>query len=257
MTVNTGVPQGSILGPLVFIIYINDISKANNLFKFIIYADDTTLSTTIEIVISEINNGDIEAMINRELAFISDRLKSNKLFLNINKCKYMIFHTSQKKGNPMQLHVENANVDRVYEFNFLGLTINENLNWKSYIDKIANKISKSMGILNKLKHILPLNAKVLIYNSLILSHVNFCILTWVYQRDRILKLQKRIVKIISLSKYNAHTEKIFKTLKQLKVNEILKLQELKLYYQYIKTKNCLSEWVGGFGLCREVIFSTL
>ncbi len=68
----------------------------------------------------------------------------------------------------MQLHIENTN-----EFNFLGLTINENLNWKSHIDKIEYKISKNMGILNKLKHFLPLNAKVLIYNSLILSHVNF------------------------------------------------------------------------------------
>ncbi len=95
MTVNTGVPQVSILGPLLFIIYINDISKASNLFKFIIYADDTTLSNTMEIVISEINNADIEALINRELAFISDWLKSNKLSVNINKCKYMIYHTRQ------------------------------------------------------------------------------------------------------------------------------------------------------------------
>ncbi len=92
LTINTGVPEGSILGPSLFIIYINNISKASKLFKFIIYTDDTTLSITMEIVISEINNGNIEAMINRELAFINDWLTSNKLSLNINKCKYMIFH---------------------------------------------------------------------------------------------------------------------------------------------------------------------
>ncbi len=88
----------------------------------------------MEIVISEINNGDIEAMINRELAFINDWLKSSKLSLNINKCKYMIFHTTHKKVNLVQLHIQNTNVSRVYEFNFLGLAINENLNWKSNIN---------------------------------------------------------------------------------------------------------------------------
>ncbi len=123
----------------------------------------------------------------------------------------------------MQLHIENTNVDRVYEFNFLGLTINENLNWKSHIDKITNKILKHMGIPNKLKHFLPLNAKVLRYTFLILSNVNFRIITWGYQCDRVLKIQNRIVRIISLNKYNADTEKIFKTFKLLKVNEILKV----------------------------------
>ncbi len=87
----------------------------------------------------------------------------------------------------------------VYEFNFLGLTINENLNWKSHINKIDNKISKNMGILNKLKYFFPLNAKVPIYNSLILSHLNFCILSWGYKCHRIIKLQKKTVRILSLS----------------------------------------------------------
>ncbi len=105
--------------------------------------------------------------------------------------------------------------------NFLCLTINENMNPKSHIYKISNWSSTGMGILNKLKHFLPLNAKLMIYNSLILSHLNFGILFWGYRCNRIIKLQKRIVQIISLSKYNAHTEPIFKMLKLLKISAIL------------------------------------
>ncbi len=93
-----------------------------------------------------------------------------------------------------------------------------------------------MGILNKLKYFLPLNAKVLIYNSLILSHLNFCILAWGYKCDIIIKLQKRIVRILSLSKYNAHTDSVFKTHKLLKVQDIFKLQEFKFYFKFINNK---------------------
>ncbi len=63
--------------------------------------------------------------------------------------------------NSLELSIVNITIERLYEFNFLGLTLNENLNWKNHINKISNKISKSMGILNKLKHFLPLKAKVL------------------------------------------------------------------------------------------------
>ncbi len=132
----------------------------------------------------------------------------------------------------LQLNIENTSIDRVGDFNFLGLTINEHLNWKSHIDKLANKISETMGVLNKLKHFVPINARVNIYNSLILSHVNYCILAWGHRCERITELQKRIVRILSLSKYNAHTEPIFKTLKLPKVIDILNLQELKFYYKY-------------------------
>ncbi len=99
----------------------------------------------------------------------------------------------QKTINPLQLKIELIQIERVYEFNFLGLTINEHLNWRDHIDKISNKISKTIGILNKLKHFLPKQAKLHIYNSLILSHLNFGILAWGYHCNRIYKLQKKIL----------------------------------------------------------------
>ncbi len=88
----------------------------------------------------------------------------------------MIFHTHRKKVKPLHLMIDETIIERVTEFNFLGLTLDENLSWKSHINKIANRISKSIGILNKLKHFIPMKTNILIYNSLILSLLNFGIL---------------------------------------------------------------------------------
>ncbi len=109
----------------------------------------------------------------------------------------------------------------------------EHLTWKCHI----NKIYQCMGILNRLKRFLPIHTKLLIYNSLVLSHLNFGILLWGFKYGKVFKLQKKVVRILSLSKYNAHTEPIFKKIKLLKIRDILKLQELKFYYKY-KKKNC-------------------
>ncbi len=93
-----------------------------------------------------------------------------------------------------------------------------------------------MGILNELKHFIPIKTKILIYNSLVLSHLNFGIFAWGFQCARLTKLQTNIIRTLSRSKYNSHTVLIFKELKLLKLEGILKLQELKLYYKYKNNK---------------------
>ncbi len=167
------------------------------------------METTIEIVIREHNNTSIEGKINYELQAINEWLQLNKLSLNINESKYMIFHMSQKIINPLQLKIEQIQIKRFHEFNFLGLTINEHLNWKDHIDKISNKISKTMEILYKLKHFLPKKAKLHIYNSLILSHINFGILAWGYQYDRIFKLQEKTFFVLSASANKMHIQSLY------------------------------------------------
>ena len=161
----TGVPQGSILGPLLFIIYINDISKATPFFNTIIYADDTTLLTHLQCTSNCINN------INSELENISNWFRCNKLSINSDKSKFMLFHTPQRKVEVPQLFMQGSQLQCVNEFNFLGLMVHKNMKWDSHINKISAKISKILGILNRLKHFLPQNILLMLYNSLILPHI--------------------------------------------------------------------------------------
>ncbi len=111
------------------------------MFDFIIHADDTTLSNTLEIVITNTSNLNADNILNTEFKIVNDWLKLNKLSLNHNKCKYMICHNHRKKGKPLHLMIDETLIERVAEFNFIGLTLDENLSWKSHINKISNRIS--------------------------------------------------------------------------------------------------------------------
>ena len=116
------------------------------------------------------------------------------------------------------------------------------MNWSSHSTKIANKISRTLGIMNRLKRYLPFSALKLIYDSLILSHLQFGITYWGFEWNRIFKLQKQALRIMTNNKYNAHTEPLFKELKMLKVSDILNVQCMKFWYKFVNKS--LPEYFG-------------
>ena len=148
----------------------------------------------------------------------------------------MLFHPYQKDITHVtpRLMLNNDEIERVDSFNFLGVTIDKHLNWKQHIEIITNKLSKYCGILSKLKNYLPTYIMRTLYFSMVQSHLNFGSLLWGYDCNRLIKLQKRIIRTISRSKYNAHTNPLFKELFILKLPDIVSLNALKIYYKYQK-----------------------
>ena len=219
----TGVPQGSVLGPLLFLIYINDIYLCSNKLGFYLFADDTNL------LYADKDLKSLETTVNAELKNVCNWLNANKLTINAKKSNFVIFRPRQKRIDHqtcIRIPDNNNNGFVLLEckdyVKFLGVLIDKNLTWKPHIDHIASKISKIVGILARIRHHVPFNILLQIYRSLIFPYTLYGIPVWgqAAQREleKILILQKRALRLIFFLNNRTHAIPLFLTSNILPVN---------------------------------------
>ena len=188
-----GVPQGSILGPLLFVIYINDIPEIFKIAKFILYADDANI----------ILNGENMSEISEKLNILSRALVKwvdcNGLALNLKKTNYMIF-SRHRTCEISELYIAGTLINRKSEARFLGVIVDDKLSWTSHIKAVKSKMCRYVGIMYKIKHLLPLQARLQIYHSFVQSHLNFCSLVWGFtcksKIDSLFSCQKKGIRAV-------------------------------------------------------------
>ena len=167
-------PQGSILGPLLFIVYINDIPNISQIAKFVLYADDAN------IIITGDNIHEIESKLQSLSCSLIEWVNVNELLINVKKTKYMIFSRSKNKDFPaFNPKLNGIPIEKKQVVRFLGVLVDDKLTWTNHVTALKAKMSRYIGIMYKLRSIiLPAKARAHIFNSLVQSHLNYCSLIW-------------------------------------------------------------------------------
>ena len=208
LDINCGVPQGSLFGPLLFLIYINDLPNCLSEATPRMYADDTNITVVSDSVT------EIEQMINNELGNLREWLLANRLSVNVAKTEIMFIGSRQKLATTnkhnLQIQIEDQEVKRVSHTKSLGVTIDQNLTWSIHVGEIISKVSSAIGALKRLRPYINMDIAIKIYQALTAPYFDYCRPVWdgLNSSGKLQKLQNRAVRVITNAAYDDSANEI-------------------------------------------------
>ena len=232
-SIECGVPQGSILGPLLFILMLNDLPNAVKKCKVSLYADDTCLYFAAK------DPNILQSTINNELSSLSEWFFHNHLLLNIKKCNYMLIGTKAKlrRFNSVKIKINDTNLERVKECKYLGVLLDENISWKPQINQVRNKALRNIHLLKRTRSYVDNRIALLLYKTLVQPHFDYCSITWMNGNlsdlQRLQTLQNRALRIVLGVEARYNRETLYRSLNMDRLNERWKKQSLILIYKAI------------------------
>ena len=241
--ITIGAPQGSILAPLLYLIYVNDLYMCLKKSEAILFADDTNL------LIKAKSMNSLYDIANQELKNINEWMICNKLMVNDDKSNYIIFHNNCNDTELLQycINLGSAKIDRVKCTKFLGIKIDEKLSWKSHMEYILSKTRRNLGVVRKISPFITKDALYQLYFALIFSHLKYGIIVWhngnITMRKKLQACSNNFVRLINSLHNRQSVREIMKDSNLLSINQIYHSEISKLYHKLENgtIPNCFTE----------------
>ena len=245
LPITVGVPQGSVLGPFLFLVYINDLSNSCD-SDVLMYADDAVL------LCNDKSRDGLNIKSEAEMHLIESWVTANKLTINYSKTNFILFssQTYTEKKDEFCIRARNgSNIAEQKSVKYLGVLLDNKLSWEHHTKSVVKKLTIARGIISKLRHYVPLSVLRNVYFSLVYSHLQYGISAWGNSAARYInKIQVQqnfIVKIITKSSFfKTELNPLYQKLKMLNLNNIYKLEILKFMgkYQNNSLPNCFNDF---------------